>query len=151
MQDADLAKLYGAETKQLKRQVRRNAERFPKDFMFTLTQPEYSAVRRQIGALQPGAHAKYLPCVFTEQGVAMLSSVLKSRRAAQVNIVIMRTFVKVREMVSAHKELAQKLAELERRIDSHDVRIQGIFEVIHKLMEPPQPPPDPPRSIGFKP
>ena len=111
--DADLAVLYGVETKQSKRQVRRNNDRFPEDFMFVLTGGEYNDLRCQSGTLERGQHAKYLPMAFTEQGVAMLSGVLTSKRAIQVNIAIMRAFVRMRELLSTNKELAQRLAELE--------------------------------------
>lgn len=148
MLDGDLAALYGVTTGNLNKAVSRNIDRFPKDFMFRLNQKEYRSLRFQIGILKRGEHSKYLPRVFTEQGVAMLSSVLRSKRAVQVNIVIMRAFVKLREMVSAHKELALKLEELERKIQSHDAQIQNIFEAIRSLMEPPE---KPRRLIGFNP
>lgn len=146
MLDSDLAALYGVETKALKRAVRRNADRFPLDFMFPLTIVEYRALRRQFGALKRGAHAKYLPLAFTEQGVAMLSGVLGSPRAVQVNIAIMRAFVRIREFLTAHRDLAEKLAELERKVLSHDEHIQSLFDAIRQLMAPPDPPP---RQIGF--
>src|SRR3989337_3496070 len=103
--DFDLAELYGVATKQLKRAVRRNIARFPIDFMFPLTKTEDNSLRSQIGTLKRGEHSKYLPYAFTEQGVAMLSSVLRSKRAAQVNIEIMRTFVRLRLMIASHKDL----------------------------------------------
>jgi phage regulator Rha-like protein len=137
MLDRDLAELYGVETKQLKRAVRRNIDRFPSDFMFELTKEEYHSLRYQFGTLERGAHSKYLPMAFTEQGVAMLSSVLNSKRAIEVNIAIMRVFVRLREMLAAHKELARKLAELEQHLESHDQQIQTIFEAIRQLMTPP--------------
>src|SRR3990167_8198939 len=116
MLDSDLADLYEVEVKQLKRQVRRNIDRFPADFMFELSKQEYESLKRHFGTLKRGEHSKYLPYAFTEQGVAMLSSVLRSKRAVRVNIEIMRAFVKLRELVGAHKELAGKLAELERTV-----------------------------------
>src|ERR1051325_6128675 len=134
--DKDLAGLYGVETKSLKRAVRRNIDRFPSDFMFTLTREEAEGLRRQFGALKRGDHFKYLPLAFTEQGVAMLSSVLNSPRAIQVNIAIMRVFVRLRETLSLHKELAQKLAELERKIEGHDEHIRTLFEAIRQLAAP---------------
>jgi hypothetical protein len=134
--DRYLAELYGVETKQLKRAVRRHINRFPKDFMFQLTKEEYRSLRSQFGTLKRGAHSKYPPMVFTEQGVAMLSSVLNSNRAIEVNITIMRAFVQLRKMIDSHAELALKLADLERHIKNHDERIQTIFEVIHQLMLP---------------
>jgi len=106
MLDTDLAELYGVEVKQLKRQVRRNRDRFPDDFMLELSQEEHIALRRQFGTLKRGGHTKYRPYAFTEQGVAMLSSVLKSKRAVHVNISIMRAFVRLREMIGTNKELA---------------------------------------------
>ena len=144
MFDSDLAELYGVETRQLTRQVRRNIERFPEDFMFRLTKGEF--LRCQFGTSSYGGR-RYLPYVFTQEGVAMLSSVLHSKRAIRVNIVIMRAFVKLREILSIHKELVHKLAELERRVEKHDVEIQSIFEAIRQLMSPPTEPPK--RRIGF--
>jgi phage regulator Rha-like protein len=146
MLDSGLASLYGVETKALKRAVKRNAKRFPPDFMFQLTPEEYRSLRYQFGTLKRGAHAKYLPYAFTEQGVAMLSSVLGSEKAIHINVAIMRAFVKLRETLSAHKELARKLGELEGRIAGHDEDIQTLFEAIRRLMLPP----DPPRKeIGY--
>jgi len=115
--DEDLAKLYGVSTKRLNEQVRRNRKRFPPDFMFELTDEESLALRSQIATLKRGRgrHRKYLPFAFTEQGVAMLSSVLRSDRAIQVNIAIMRAFVRLREILASHKDLARKLEEMERR------------------------------------
>jgi phage regulator Rha-like protein len=134
--DADLAELYGVETKRLKRAVRRNINRFPKDFMFQLTKEEYRLLRSQFGTLKRGAHSKYPPMAFTEQGVAMLSSVLNSDRAIEVNIAIMRAFVQLRKTLDSHAELARKLADLEKRFESHDEQIQAIFEAIRQLMAP---------------
>jgi hypothetical protein len=147
MLDRDLAALYGVENKGLKRAVKRNLERFPSDFMFELKAEEAESVRCQFGTLQKGQHFRYLPYAFTEQGVAMLSSVLQSPRAVQVNIAIMRAFVRLRETLSLHKELAHKLAELERRIESHDASIHTLFEAIRQLMAPA--PPTRKRPIGF--
>ena len=135
--DHDLAELYDVETKQLKRAVRRNINRFPEDFMFQLTKEEYRSLRSQFGTLKRGTHSKYPPMAFTEQGVAMLSSVLNSDRAIEVNIVIMRAFVQLRKTLDSHSELARKLADLEKRFESHDEQIQAIFEVIRQLMAPP--------------
>ena len=148
MLDRDLAELYGVETFNLNKAVKRNAERFPEDFMFQLTKPEAEALRFQFGIskTQGRGGRRYLPYVFTEQGVAMLSSVLRSQRAVQVNIAIMRAFVKLREFLATHKDLAQKLSELERKIENHDSEIKLIFDAIRKLMTPP---PSPPRRIGF--
>jgi hypothetical protein len=143
--DSELATLYKVETKALTRAVRRNADRFPADFMYQLSAKELTSLRRQIGALKKGrgAHRKYAPYVFTEQGVAMLSSVLRSRRAVQVNIEIMRAFVRLRQLVFTHKDLARKLTELEGKYD-HQFKI--IFDAIRGLMHEPEPNR---RGIGF--
>lgn len=149
MLDSELARLYGVDTRALNQAVRRNRDRFPGDFMFQLTSDEAKALRSQFVILKPGRgeHRKYLPHAFTEQGVAMLSSVLRSKRAARVNIAIMRAFMKLRELVSAHKELAGKLGELERRVASHDGHIKSLFDAIRQLMKPQ---PGKPRRIGFQ-
>src|SRR5947207_14161366 len=144
--NSDLAALYGVETKNLNRAVRRNLDRFPADFMFQLTANEAQALRFQFGTLKRGQHYKYLPFVFTQEGVAMLSSVLRSPRAVQVNIAILRVFVRLRETLSLHKELAHKLAELERKIESYDAGIRTLFEAIHHLTTPPA---KTKREIGF--
>ncbi len=146
MLDKDLAELYGVPTKVLIQAVKRNKERFPKDFMFQLTWDEAVGSRSQFVTLKKGDNIKYLPYVFTEQGVAMLSSVLRSKQAIQVNIAIMRVFVKLREIFSTHKELAYKLNELEGKIEKHDTEIEAIFEAIHQLMAVPE---KPKRQIGF--
>jgi len=140
MLDSDLAELYGVMVKVLNQAVKRNIGRFPEDFMFQLTKEEDESLRSQIVTLKKGRgeHRKYLPNVFTEQGVAMLSSVLNSERAIQVNVVIMRTFVKLRAFLSANKELAHKLAELERKTVKHDEEIKVIFNAIRQLMVPPE-------------
>lgn len=117
MLDKALSVLYGVETKMLNRAVKRNIERFPEDFIFQLTKEEYiDLLRYQFGTLKRGQHSKYLPYVFTENGVAMLSSALNSKRAIQVNIQIMRTFTKIREMLATHKELKQKIEEMEKKL-----------------------------------
>lgn len=146
MLDSDLAKLYGVPTKRLNEQVRRNIKRFPTDFMFQLTTEEAKFLRSQFATLKTGRgqHLKYLPYAFTEQGVAMLSSVLNSERAIEVNILIMRTFVKLREMIASHKDLAKKLDELEKK---YDEQFQVVFEAIRQLMAPPE---SSNRKIGFK-
>lgn len=146
--DEDLSKLYDVPTSRLNEQVKRNLERFPSDFMFRLTKFEYEALRSQNAILKigRGRHRKYLPYAFTEQGVAMPSSVLNSKKAIKVNIQIMRAFVKLREILSTHKELAKKLKELELKIDSHDQQIQTIFEVINQLITLPE---KPMKKIGF--
>jgi len=149
MLDADLAELYGVPTRRLNEQVRRNSSRFPRDFMFQLTTEETTALRSQIATSKTGRGGRrYAPLVFTEHGVAMLSSVLNSERAIQVNIAIMRAFVQLREMLATHRELAQNLAELERKIDRHDASIKAIFDAIRQLMAP-SPPSKQPR-IGFR-
>jgi len=135
--DADLAELYGVTTGNLNKAVKRNIDRFPNDFMFQLTPEEYKSLRFRFGILKKGRHSKYLPYAFTEQGVAMLSSVLRSKRAIEVNIAIMRAFVHLRKTLDSHAELARKLADLENRFESHDEQIQAIFEVIRQLMAPP--------------
>ena len=135
MLDMDLAELYEVETKQLNRQVRRNIERFPEDFMFRLTKDELENLRCQIGTSSWGG-IRYRPSAFTEHGILMLSSVLKSGRAIQVNIAIMRVFVRIKQIVAAHKELSQKLEQLERKVGKNSEDIQLIFQAIHKLMEP---------------
>jgi len=131
MLDYDLAELYGVEVKQLKRQVRRNIERFPADFMFELTVAEEKMLRRQFGTLKRGAHSKYLSYAFTEHGILMLSSVLNSERAVKINIQIMRAFVRLREYLATHKDVLKKLEE-------HDNQIKTIFGVINKLLLPPK-------------
>jgi phage regulator Rha-like protein len=126
--DSDLAWLYEVPTKVLKQAVRRNPDRFPIDFMFELTENETIASRSQFVTLKRGQNIKYRPFAFTEQGVAMLSSVLNSQRAIQVNITIMRAFVQMRRFLETHRELALKIEELERTVSSHDENIQLIFE-----------------------
>ena len=146
MLDSHLAKLYSVETKQLNRQVKRNLKRFPEDFMFQLTLGEFQ--RCQIGTFKSSrkGRGKYLPYVFTEQGVAMLSSVLRSERAIQVNIAIMRVFVRVKSMLSTHKGLLEKINALENKTHRHDTEIQTIFEAIRQLIKVSD---KPKRKIGF--
>ncbi|MBU0687573.1 MAG: ORF6N domain-containing protein [Candidatus Margulisbacteria bacterium] len=148
----DLAKLYGVKTKVFNQAAQRNAERFPEDFMFQLTWEEAECLRSQIVTLKNqqkrskrGQHIKYLPYAFTEQGVAMLSSVLRSKRAIQVNVAIMRAFVKLRQFLSTHKELSRKLFELEQKVGENSSEIRKIFEAIRKLMAPPKKS----KKIGF--
>jgi len=145
MFDADLAELYEVETGALNRAVKRNADRFPEDFMFSLSAAEHDSLRCQIGILNTrrGGHRKYLPYVFSEQGIAMLSSVLRSKRAVQVNISIMRAFVKLREMISSHKDLARKLEGLEKK---YDMQFKVVFDAIRQLMATPEPRQ---KKIGF--
>ena len=145
MLDVDLAKLYGVTTFNLNKAVKRNLDRFPDDFMFQLNYQEVRNLIFQIGISSWGGTRK-LPRAFTEQGVAMLSSVLKSKRAVQVNIEIMRAFVKLREMIASNKDLAKRLDELEGK---YDARFKVVFDAIRELMTPIEPPPKPHR-IGFR-
>jgi hypothetical protein len=135
MLDFDLAMLYQVQTNMLNRQVRRNIDRFPADFMFQLTKDEFSNLKCQFGTSSWGGKRK-LPLAFTEHGVLMLSSVLNSKRAVHVNIQIMRAFLKFRQIMSTHKDLAAKLAHLEQKVGKHTGEIQEIFVAIHKLMDP---------------
>ena len=146
MLDADLARLYGVETKALKRAVNRNMERFPEDFMFQLSAEEYRSLRSQFGTLEKGAHAKYLPYAFTEQGVAMLSGILRSPMAVQANIAIMRTFVRMRQAIETHRVLAKKLGELEAKLGAHDAQFKAVFTALRALMVQPE---KKKRPIGF--
>jgi hypothetical protein len=147
MLDTDLAALYGVETGALNRAVKRNADRFPEDFMFQLTRQEAENLKCQIGISSGwGGRRRSLPHAFTEQGVAMLSGVLTSPRAVQVNVAIMRAFVQLRHVLSSHAELARKLAELERRIEGHDEGIRSLFHAIRQLTAPPR---KSKREIGF--
>lgn len=143
MLDAHLAGLYGVQTRELIQAVKRNIDRFPNDFMFQINEMEYDILRSQIVISNHGGR-RYLPYVFTEQGVSMLSSVLRSPRAVQVNIGIMRAFVKMREAMIAHKELSRRLDEMERKYDS---QFRAVFDAIRQLMTPPPAPLKPP--IGF--
>ncbi len=145
MLDADLANLYEVETGALNRAVKRNEERFPSDFCFQLTEKEVESLRCQNGISKKKGGRRYLPYVFTEQGVAMLSSVLKSRRAVLVNVQIMRTFVQLREMLVSNRGLARKLEILERKYN-HQFKV--VFDAIRELMQPPV---VPRKQIGFKP
>ena len=145
--DKDLAALYGVSTKNLNKAVSRNLDRFPADFMFQLDLQEVINLKFQFGTSSWGGTRKP-PRAFTEQGVAMLSSVLRSKRAVQVNIAIMRAFVRLRQVLSSNKELASKLAELERKLESHDGQIRSLFEAIRQLMTPIEPTPKP--RIGFR-
>jgi hypothetical protein len=152
MLDADLAGLYGVPTKVFNQAVKRNLDRFPEDFMFQLTPEESENLRLQFGASSLRSQfvtsswggRRYRPRAFTEQGVAMLSSVLRSQRAVQVNIEIMRAFVRLRQMLAAHKELAGRLDELEKK---YDAQFKGVFDAIRQLMAPPAPKR---RRIGFR-
>lgn len=144
--DRDLAILYGVETRALKQAVRRNIKRFPKDFMFVLSKKEINQMVSQNVIPSKSYFGGANPLAFTEQGVAMLSSVLKSERAIEVNILIMRAFVKLREIISTHKKVEEKLKELESKLKEHDDHIVQIIQVINQLIAPPQPQK---RKIGF--
>ena len=157
MLDADLAELYGVPTKVLNQAIKRNSERFPVDFMFQLTAEEFADLKCQIGTSSlrsqivtlksgRGQHRKYLPYAFTEQGVSMLSSVLRSTRAIHVNIEIMRAFVQLRQMLASNAELSGKLAALEKK---YDIKFRAVFEAIRELMTPSDPKKK--RPIGFAP
>jgi hypothetical protein len=138
-----LAELYGVDPKVLIQAVKRNVERFPADFMFQLTRQEVIHSRSQIVTLKRGGNIKYLPYAFTEQGVAMLSSVLRSKRAIQVNVEIMRSFVRLRQLLASHTDLAAKLEELEKK---YDAQFRIVFDAIRQLMREPA---TPRKSIGF--
>ena len=144
MLDRDLAELYGVETKYIKRAVKRNVTRFPDDFMFILSTQEYQALRCHFGTLEKGSHSKYLPFAFTEHGILMLSSVLNSDKAIEVNIQIMRTFSKLRELMLVHKDLRLKIEEMEKK---YDQQFKLVFDAIRKLLAPP--PSKPKLPIGF--
>jgi len=148
---SDLATLYGVETRSLMQAVRRNLDRFPADFAFPLTEQEVNSLRSQIVILKVdatasarrGRHTKYVPYAFTEQGVAMLSSVLKSKQAVRVNVEIMRTFVRLRELVGQNRDLTRRLNDLESK---YDRQFKVVFDAIRELMTPPA---APKRRIGF--
>jgi hypothetical protein len=160
--DFDLAALYGVETRILNQAVKRNADRFPSDFMFQLSIEEAERISQLVTSsaaghtvsdssqivMSLGKHRgkRYRPYAFTEEGIAMLSSVLNSERAVKVNIAIMRAFVKLRQALDTNRELAQKFSELERRVGKHDEEIAAIFEAIRQLTAPPE---KPRREIGF--
>lgn len=157
MVDRDLATLYGVSSKAFNQSVKRHKDRFPEDFMFQLTVEEARSwwlermathLRSQSVTLKRGQHLKYRPHVFTEHGILMLSSVLNSERAIRVNIEIMRAFVRLRTLVAAHRDLTDKLTELERRVTRHDGHIRAIFEAVRQLMTPP---PAKVKQIGFRP
>jgi ORF6N domain len=148
MLDKDLAEMYGVETKVFNQSVRRNIDRFPKDFMFTLTEKEYENLRSQIVTSSWGG-ARYRPNVFTEQGVAMLSSILNSKTAIAVNIRIIRVFTKMREYALTHKEILLQLARLEKEVKGNSKDIENIFMVLKELLEK-ESKPTPRNKIGFK-
>lgn len=150
MLDFDLAVVYGVTTKRLTEQFRRNADRFPRDFAFQITNQEVAALRSQIATSKGRGGRRYLPWAFTEHGAIMLASVLNSDRAVQMSISVVRAFVGMREQLAAHKELSKKLEELEHRVSGHDEAIGNLFEAIRQLVEAPPPalPEDRPK-IGF--
>jgi len=145
--DSDLARLYRVDIKRLNEQVKRNRERFPEDFMFQLTSEEYISLRSQFATLKRGQHRKYLPHVFTEHGAIMAASVLNSPRAIGMSIYVVRAFVRLREILFPHKELAEKIAELESKVGDHDASIDTIIFAIKQLMSAP---PKPTQRIGFR-
>lgn len=158
--DSDLAALYGVPTKRFNEQVKRNLERFPADFMFQLTEEEFAALRSQFATLKTGRgqHRKYLPYVFTEHGAIMASMILNSPRATEVSVYVVRAFVQLREVLTSHRDLAQKLEELENKTEmmsvqhdtfAHNTRVQlkQVFDAIRELMTPPETPKK--RAIGF--
>ena len=148
MLDSHLAELYGVDTGILNRAVKRNIERFPEDFMFQLAPQEVASLKCQFGISSSGhgGRRRSIPYAFIEQGVAMLSSVLRSKRAMQVNVAIMRAFVSLRRLLATSETLARKFAELERRLEGHDQAIKSLFDAIRELMSPPA---KPRREIGF--
>jgi len=147
--DFHLAELYGVSTKVLNQAVRRNIMRFPADFMFQLTAEEYDSLRSQFVTLESGRgkHRKYRPYAFTEHGAVMAANVLKSRRAIQASIYVVRAFVKLKQFTASYRELAQKLDELEHNIATHDKAICSLFDAIRKLISGPE---KPRRKIGFE-
>ena len=151
MIDHDLAELFGVETKYLNRQVKRNLDRFPKEFMFKLNMREKNELVTNWHRFTSLKHSNHLPNAFTEHGVAMLASVLNSKRAVRMSIQIVKVFVRLTEIISSHKELADKIETLEHKLESrfkkHDREIKVLFEAIHRLMQPPNPPR---KQIGFK-
>ena len=148
MLDADLAELYGVETRRLNEQVRRNSERFPEDFMFQLTGEEFANLKSQFATSSWGGRRK-LPYAFTEHGAIMAASVLNTARAIEISVHVVRAFVHLRELVSGHKELSQKLNQLERKVGAHDRAIAELINAIRELMTPLEPKKK--RPIGFAP
>ena len=146
--DSDLAALYGVPVKRLNEQVKRNIDRFPDDFAFILTEEEYEALRSQFATLKTGrgGHRKYLPRAFTEHGALMAASVLNSPKAVEMSILVVRAFVRLRQILATNRQLATKLDELERRIAAHDKNIVALFQTVRSLMAVPE---KPKRRIGF--
>lgn len=148
MLDSDLADIYGVSTRQLNQQLKRNRHRFPEDFAFQLERKEFDTLMSQIVISKKGRGGRRkLPWVFTEHGAIMLASVLSSNIAVQASVRVVRAFIRLREMVAANTQLAAKLKELERRLDSHDEAIANVFAALKRLLEPPEPPKRP--EIGF--
>jgi hypothetical protein len=147
--DSDLAALYGVPVKRLSEQVKRNADRFPDDFAFVLTKEEDEALRSQIATLKKGRgeHRKYLPRVFTEHGALMAASILNSSKAVEMSIQVVRAFVRLRHFLATHHQVAARLAELERKTETHDKRIVALFDAVRSLMAAPA---KPKRQIGFQ-
>lgn len=135
MLDFDLAALYEVETNYLKRQVRRNIDRFPEDFLFELTSEEYNALRSQFGTLKRGEHSKYKPFAFTEQGLAMLSGVINSSKAIAMNIAIMRAFAAMRKFIFNYETVSKKIEELKQHVGEHDVQLNAIYTALENLMD----------------
>ena len=148
MLDSDLAELYGVTTKRFNEQIKRNLDRFPEDFMFGLTEKEFSTLRSQFATSKTGGRGgrRYLPNVFTEHGALMAASVLNTPRAVEVSVFVVRAFVHLREMALSHKELSGKLDELERKVSGHDKAITGLIHAIRELSTPPD---KPKGKIGF--
>lgn len=151
MLDTDLATLYNVETKQLKRQVKRNIERFPEDFMFELLPEEYHYSRSQNGTMKKGENIKYAPMVFTEQGVAMLSSVLNSKQAILVNIQIIRLFTKMRKILTDNTEVKLEIEKIKGKLNNQDKNMEIVFRYLDELLENKGNPNPPRKRIGFKP
>ena len=149
MLDSDLAELYEVETKHLKRQVNRNTDRFPEDFMFELTREEYNSLRSQFGTLKRGEHQKFLPFVFTEHGVLMLSSVLNSSKAIQVNIQIMRIFTRIKQALADNTELRLIIEELRKKTENNTKNIEVVFQYLDELIEKKENPKER-TQIGYK-
>jgi len=151
MLDADLAAVYGVETKALVRAVKRNAGRFPAGFVFHLTKEESARLRCQIGTSKGRGGRRYPPYAFTEHGAVMLAAVLKSERAVEVSVFVVKAFVHMRRILASHHQLALKLAELESKLGIHDENFKVVFDAIRQLMQQPKPAPEPERrKIGFQ-
>ena len=146
--DRDIAALYGVETRRLNEQVKRNITRFPSDFMLQLHQEEWDVLKSQIAILKTsrGQHSKYLPCAFTEQGVAMLSSVLNSERAIEVNIQIMRTFIRLKKHLSNNEIIQERFEKIEKKLIIHDLSFDRVFEAIERMLDQPK---KAVKNIGF--